>query len=302
MGWYRIKAVSRITGIRPELLRVWERRYHLFKPQRAGNRYRAYDDEDIQLLLYLRQQMDQGRSIGELAAEGRVALLQQLTASLSPPTPAPESVSSRLDELLDSIRQLDKGGLEARLAELAAFNSFATLLTTLLTPLMHRVGELWALGDVPAVCGHFATVILKQRLLAMLHATAPAAEAPVLLCACPAGEFHELGLLTCAYTMQQEGWQIYYLGPNLPLDTLLQGCQRLQPALVALSLTHTTAPSDCLDILHEIDTQLAATYPTFVGGQAVERFRHLFNPSYLYPFDTLSAAQRHGRALYPGAL
>jgi DNA-binding transcriptional MerR regulator len=52
MASYRIKAVSRMTGIRPELVRMWERRYGLFKPQRAGNRYREFDDEDVQLLLY----------------------------------------------------------------------------------------------------------------------------------------------------------------------------------------------------------------------------------------------------------
>ena len=40
MAHYRIKAVSRMLGVRPELLRMWEKRYHLFKPQRADNRYR----------------------------------------------------------------------------------------------------------------------------------------------------------------------------------------------------------------------------------------------------------------------
>jgi two-component system copper resistance phosphate regulon response regulator CusR len=39
-----------MLGVRPELLRMWEKRYHLFKPQRAGNRYREFDDEDVQLL------------------------------------------------------------------------------------------------------------------------------------------------------------------------------------------------------------------------------------------------------------
>ena len=75
MAHYRIKAVSRMLGVRPELLRMWEKRYHLFKPQRADNRYREFDDEDVQLLRYICQQIDQGRAIGELAAEGREALL-----------------------------------------------------------------------------------------------------------------------------------------------------------------------------------------------------------------------------------
>ena len=80
MARYRIKAVSHMLGVRPELLRMWEKRYHLFKPQRAGNRYREFDDEDVQLLRYMCQQIDQGRAIGELAAEGREALLRQSAA------------------------------------------------------------------------------------------------------------------------------------------------------------------------------------------------------------------------------
>src|SRR5215510_84425 len=78
MARYRIKAVSRMLGVRPELLRMWEKRYHLFKPQRAGNRYREFDDEDVQLLRYICQQIDQGRAISELAAEGRETLLRHL--------------------------------------------------------------------------------------------------------------------------------------------------------------------------------------------------------------------------------
>ena len=83
MARYRIKAVSRMLGVRPELLRMWEKRYHLFKPQRAGNRYREFDDEDVQLLRYMCQQIDQGRAIGELAAEGREALLRHMAAGIN---------------------------------------------------------------------------------------------------------------------------------------------------------------------------------------------------------------------------
>src|SRR5207245_8931824 len=85
MAHYRIKAVSRMVGVRPELLRMWERRYHLFKPQRAGNRYREFDDEDGQLLRYMCQQIDQGRAIGELAAEGRDTILRHMA---TPDVPA----------------------------------------------------------------------------------------------------------------------------------------------------------------------------------------------------------------------
>src|ERR1700704_6438241 len=147
MAHYRIKAVSRMLGVRPELLRMWEKLYHLFKPQRAGNRYREFDDEDVQLLQYICQQIDQGRAIGELAAEGREVLLRQSTAATHAPTIQPVH-AILIDALLEAAQRFDKNRLEAKLAEGAALYSFATLLTAIVSPWMHRLGDLWAAGQL----------------------------------------------------------------------------------------------------------------------------------------------------------
>jgi DNA-binding transcriptional MerR regulator len=283
-----MKAVSHLTGVRPELLRRWEKRYHLFKPQRAGNRYREFDDEDLQLLLYIRQQIDQGRSIGELAAEGREAILRRLAPA--PASPVQQSYRGLIDELLGYIQQLDKARLEARLAECVAHSTFTTMLHMVFVPLMHRLGDLWVAGEVAIASERFATTILKQRLLTMLQTTAPGAGSPLLLCASPAGEFHELGLLIFAYAMQQDGWQVCYLGSDLPLHELRWSCRQLHPALVALSLTHVIAPTRFLEVVQEIDASIAPTYPTFVGGQAIETYQHLLHPGHVWCFDTLQAA------------
>jgi hypothetical protein len=220
--------------------------------------------------------------------------------------PLSESISTTrtdgfVDELLGYICGLDKERLEGRLAELIAFTSCTALFTTVLPPLMHRLGNAWVRGEAPIVSGYFATEVFKQRLLALLQVPVAAAEAPILVCACPGGEAHELGLLTFAYTMQQRGWHVYYMGANLPVSALAEGCQRLQPALVTLSLTYNPEPDYCLSVLHDIDTQLAAIYPTCVGGQAVEQARHRFQPSHLMLCDSLSAAHQQGQQLYTAA-
>jgi DNA-binding transcriptional MerR regulator/methylmalonyl-CoA mutase cobalamin-binding subunit len=290
MAHYRIKAVSRMLGVRPELLRMWEKRYHLFKPQRAGNRYREFDDEDVQLLRYICQQIDQGRAIGELAAEGRETLLRQ-SAIAEAHTPAVQPDHAILiDALLEAAQRLDKSRLEAKLAEGAALYSFATLLTAVVTPWMHRVGELWTVGQLPVASERLATVVLTQRLLTMLQATVPSAPAPVLLCACPTGERHELGLLTFAYIMQQAGWHVCYLGADLPIHELLYACQHLHPALVALSLTYAADQQSCRQMVQEIDTLFAGTFPIWIGGQAMARYYHLLHPHWSQLMPSLHAA------------
>lgn len=292
-----MKAVSHLTGIRPELLRRWEKRYRLFKPQRAGNRYREFDEEDVQLLLYIREQISQGRSIGELAAEGREALLRQFVPTPKPAVQADPHPSSLLDELTGYIQHLNRTRLQTRLAECLVHYPFMTLLNTVLTPLMHRLGDLWTDGQVSIASQRLITMLLKQRLLTMLQITAPGPEAPLLLCACPAGEQHELGILAFAYAIQQDGWQVCYLGPDLPIGELQRSCQLLQPALVALSMTYSVASDQCLDLLRMLDMTVAPLCPTVVGGQNVAACQHLLQPRHLMLCDTPQAALTHVRQM-----
>jgi methanogenic corrinoid protein MtbC1 len=198
-----------------------------------------------------------------------------------------------IDALLEAAQRLDKSRLEAKLAEGAALYSFATLLTAVVTPWMHRMGELWAAGQLAVASERLATMVLTQRLLTMLQATVPVAPAPVLLCACPAGERHELGLLTFAYIMQQAGWHVYYLGADLPIHDLQYACQHLQPALVALSLTHAVDQHSCLATVQEIDTLCAGTSPIWIGGQALARYQHLLHTHWLQLMPSLHAACTH---------
>src|SRR5260370_14886227 len=125
MALYAIKGFSFIFGVRPARLRMWANRSLLLKPQRAGNRYREFDDEDVQLLRYICQQIDQGRAIGELAAEGREVLLRQ-SAATEAHTPAVQPDHAILiDALLEAAQRFDKSRLETKLAQRAALYSFA---------------------------------------------------------------------------------------------------------------------------------------------------------------------------------
>jgi DNA-binding transcriptional MerR regulator len=65
---YRIGAVSRLTGIPAETLRVWERRYGVVVPGRAEGRFRLYTRDDIGRLALIKQLVDAGNAIGSIAS------------------------------------------------------------------------------------------------------------------------------------------------------------------------------------------------------------------------------------------
>ena len=64
----RISAVSRITGIPTDTLRAWERRYELVSPGRSGSAGRVYSRDDVQKLSLIKQLVDRGHAISNVAS------------------------------------------------------------------------------------------------------------------------------------------------------------------------------------------------------------------------------------------
>jgi DNA-binding transcriptional MerR regulator len=60
---YNLKAVIQETGLGPETLRAWERRYGLVKPQRSPGGHRLYSQYDIDMLKWLVARQKEGLSI-----------------------------------------------------------------------------------------------------------------------------------------------------------------------------------------------------------------------------------------------
>lgn len=64
---YEISAVSRLTGISPHVLRVWERRYNVVEPERTDSKRRRYSKENIRRLTLIKMLVDNGNSISSIA-------------------------------------------------------------------------------------------------------------------------------------------------------------------------------------------------------------------------------------------
>lgn len=87
---YNLKAVVKETGLKPDTLRAWERRYGLPEPDRTDGGHRIYSHEDIEILKWLIGRQDEGMSISRavdlyrrLVEEGRnpVQEIEQIGAN-----------------------------------------------------------------------------------------------------------------------------------------------------------------------------------------------------------------------------
>jgi DNA-binding transcriptional MerR regulator len=53
--YYRIGEVSRITGLKPHVLRYWESEFKMIKPYKAGSLQRLYRRRDLDLILKIKK-------------------------------------------------------------------------------------------------------------------------------------------------------------------------------------------------------------------------------------------------------
>jgi MerR family transcriptional regulator, light-induced transcriptional regulator len=91
---FNLKAVTQETGINPDTLRAWERRYGLPQPERTAGGHRIYSQHDIALLKWLLARQEEGLSISravdlwrKLKTEGQDPLLAPEYALPQPPAP-----------------------------------------------------------------------------------------------------------------------------------------------------------------------------------------------------------------------
>jgi len=288
MNTHRIHRVAKLTGLSKDVIRVWERRYGLVKPSRSSNRYREYSDEEVALLRFVKNQMEQGATIGSLAAEGHDSLVARMRIATPVSAEDQKPHDRLLDDLMGALDPLDKAGFERRLNGAVAVIPFEEAVQRILLPLQRRIGELWHEGRLNVAVEHYVTKIIQQKLFSVMNQLPVNEFGPRILIACPEGETHEIGAQAVAYIAATKGCHVYYLGPNLPFSGLSTFCEQITPDLVLLSLTEVRSEAAALQQLQELE-QLATRWPVAVGGQGARAMGDRLRDTKIELLDDLTA-------------
>ena len=132
------------------------------------------------------------------------------------------------DEAADQTRAFDRGA--------GARSALDTLLREIVLDYLTDLGERWSAGQATVAQEHFATNVLRGRLLGLARDWGQGG-GPLTLLACPPGELHDLGLICFGLALRARGWRIAFLGTDTPIDTLTQTADNLHPELVVLTTT-----------------------------------------------------------------
>jgi DNA-binding transcriptional MerR regulator len=140
-GALRIGELSRRSGVSPELLRAWERRYGLLRPARTAGGMRLYSPADVERVHLMRRHLAAGLSAAEAAAQAvRAAAVDREGAVLAP--------AAVRQELAGALDRFDEPGAQAILDRLLAATTVETLLGDVVMPYLAELGERWQRGEV----------------------------------------------------------------------------------------------------------------------------------------------------------
>lgn len=252
----RIGELARRSGVSTDLLRAWERRYALLEPTRTAAGYRLYSAADEARVRAMQRHLAQGLSAAQAARLAREA------ASSTDPNGAPADLAGALWCALDNF---DDAGAQAAFDRLVAAFSIETVAATAVLPYLRVLGDRWREGDASVAQEHFASGLLRARLLGLARGWDRGA-GPRALLACPPGEHHDLGLIILGLALRDRGWRVTFLGPDTPIETLAAAADQLAPDVVVIS----SLAREPLAAAEAGLARMASSHPVLLAGPGAD--------------------------------
>lgn len=268
---FPMRVAARLSGVAPERLRAWESRYGAVEPLRTEGGTRRYTLADLDRLRLLREAVDAGCRIGDIAGLDTSAL-----RGLLPSRTEPDGVDP-FEPILRAIEALDATALRRRLeAERDARGPVAFARECVL-PLAVEIGDRWEAGALSVAAEHLATGQLRAMLLELLDESvddpsggAPSRDGdepgPRIVFATPPGERHDLGLLVAAVVAREAGARPIVIGADTPEEDLLASVRRSGAEVLALGFVM-SLPEEVEEVCRRLRRALPSRVAIWTGGK-----------------------------------
>ena len=196
----------------PELLRAWEHRYGLLQPARSAGGFRLYSAADERRVRTMTTLIEGGISAAEAASRALVEADDQQG-------PGAYELGELGSALSSALEAFDGDGANRSIDRLLASASLETIFGRVLVPYLHDLGDRWARGEISIAQEHFASNLLRGRLLGLGRDWGTGVGSSIVL-ACPPGEEHDLALIMFGIVVARRGSRVVFLGADTPVATI----------------------------------------------------------------------------------
>lgn len=280
----RIGALSKRVGVSPELLRAWERRYGLLQPSRSAGGFRLYSGADEARVQSMQRHLGAGLSASEAA---RLAVAGA-DRSAAEPAAGKARFTESAAELEAALARFDEPAAHVALDHLLSAFRLQTVLREVVLPYLAEVGRRWERGETSVAQEHFASNLLRGRLLGLARGWADA-RGPRAVLACAPGELHDLALISFGLALAARGWSITYLGPDTPIATIKETLLGRERPLVVVSAV---TPDRFLAVRDELTELATEVRLALAGAGATRELASATGAALLLDEDPVTAAER----------
>ena len=264
MNHYPIRTISELTGVPTTTLRAWERRYGLLKPSRTAKGHRLYSGEDIDLIKKIVKLLKSNHTISEAIRIIRNPEMNTLGSS-----EADDHWALYQKRMLKSIESFSEQNLDATYNEVLSIYPIDMVTEQVIIPVLKELGDRWQARETGIAEEHFFSAFLRNKLGARLHHESHRSRGSKILVSCLPGEHHELGILLFCIAAISHGYQILYLGTDMPPAQLSKVVERTSVSAVLLSGTNVSLMQD--DVAQELKKSIQSIeIPFMFGGELSE--------------------------------
>jgi methanogenic corrinoid protein MtbC1 len=137
----------------------------------------------------------------------------------------------------------------------------------ILKPAMYEIGRLWQQGLITEAHEHLASSIVT-RIMTDIYLDFPKKEKfkGKVLISSAVNEFHELGSWMLSDLLENSGWQVKYLGANVPNQAVIQMVREFQPDYLAISVTMPFNLIHVKTLTEDLEQEFGKNRPQVLAG------------------------------------
>nr|WP_299074352.1 MerR family transcriptional regulator [uncultured Allomuricauda sp.] len=217
---FSIRDMENLSGIKAHTIRIWEKRYNLFTPERTSTNIRTYSLPSLQKLLNITLLYNNGYKISKIAKieESNIPVLVREIVSNN------SEKSHALNAFKLAMVNFDQTLFQNTYNSLLSERSFRDIFNEVFIPLLNELGLLWQTDTISPSHEHFISHLIKQKIYInteKLQMVEPTQKDKVFALFLPENEIHEIGLLYLNYEIVLRGYKSIYLGQTMPIESLV---------------------------------------------------------------------------------
>jgi len=214
---YSIKDLELLSGIKAHTIRIWEKRYGVFSPDRTETNIRLYCDNDLRKLLNIALLIKHGFRISTISQWDE----EKVCAMIFSLEKKSEKNPDYLERLTIYMVNFDTVAFSGLIDEIIRKHGFEEAVSDVFFPFFNKIGTYWQVGSIFPAQEHYVSNVFRQKLIAEIDRLGPGTpQQDTILFFLHEKEQHELSLLFYSYLAKKHGLQVYYLGQSVPFDDL----------------------------------------------------------------------------------